>query len=162
VGKSLDKEGDVMLMEKLSGFEKGHEAHGQRIPPAKEKKQSTGDRKAGEDNMKGDDYTSEPAPDSHVANRANNAAAHRLGGNVGVAQARKRQSTFPGKFTGQRLDLHNDLRGKRRGAARALAARQGQGVVRRRSVFATCRQSGGEQTVDRRFVCSPALLPQGG
>ncbi|MEW6360201.1 MAG: hypothetical protein AB1696_27955, partial [Planctomycetota bacterium] len=68
---------------------------------------------------------------------------HDLSGDLGAGEARKRYPPLRRKFAGQCLDLHDNFRGKKSEVSRASVGLGDQPSVRRRTVFATSRQSGG-------------------
>lgn len=83
----------------------------------------------------------EPTPNRCSADGSNKSPLNSLLGNLGAGQTREGQSQVLWQLAGQRLDLHNDVRGKKRGVARALAAPGARPNVRRKSACAIWRQS---------------------
>jgi hypothetical protein len=62
----------------------------------------------------------EVAPDSGDADGDYNAPNHRLSGDIAGTEARKGEAQSAGEFTGESLDFHNALRGKKSAVFRTL------------------------------------------
>lgn len=60
----------------------------------------------------------EIAPNSGYADGYHNASQHSLSGDVGRTETRKGKAQSAGEFTSERLDSHNDLRGKNSAVSR--------------------------------------------
>jgi hypothetical protein len=60
------------------------------------------------------------APDCLDTDGKHEATNHRLVGDIGMTETGKGKSQFTGEFTGERLDLHNALRGKKSAVGRTL------------------------------------------
>ena len=84
-----------------------------------------------------DGVTVEITPNGGDAYGYHNASKHCLAGDVGVTETRKGKAQSDGKFTGESLDFHNALRGKKSAVCRTWVGPPGRPAVRNRTVCAT-------------------------
>lgn len=76
----------------------------------------------------------EAAPDGSDTDGHYNAPNHRFPGNIGGTEAGERETQSDGEFTGERLDFHHALRGKKSAVVRTLAGLPDRPSFRSRSV----------------------------
>jgi hypothetical protein len=79
-----------------------------------------------------------PSPYGAVTDRGCESRASNLPAQIGNTPSRKRYLMDRGQFTGQRLNLYDDLRGGKLGGVPDGVVPQAQGGVLQRNVFATC------------------------
>lgn len=103
----------------------------------------------------------EPAPNRRTAHRGGDTPTNGFLGNIAMAQSRELQSELLGQLTRQRLYFHDDLRGEKCEVALALAAHPDRPSVRRRTAFATDRQSERGSTDTRQSACSASPQQRG-
>lgn len=80
----------------------------------------------------------QPTPHRRPADGGNDPMPDGLAGNVGVAETGQRQTPLARHLTGQRLNFHDDLRGKNGVVAHVPAGFADRAGVRRKIAFATC------------------------
>ena len=80
----------------------------------------------------------QPPPHSRIAYRGHDAPLHGLACYIAAAQTREGQAQFVGKLTRQRLNLHDDPRGKTHAGAPAWAGPPTRPIAPRRSACAIC------------------------
>jgi len=103
----------------------------------------------------------EPTPNGRPADGGRDATAHGFLGDVLMTESRERQAQLHGQFARQGLNLHDDLRGKKREVALALVAHPSQASVPHRNAFAIETQSGAAAKGIPRSACCPCLGQQG-
>ena len=79
----------------------------------------------------------EITPDGGDADGNHNASNHCLAGDVGGTETRKGEAQSAGEFTGQSLDFHNALRGKKGAVFRTSVGPRDRPSLRDRNVSST-------------------------